>query len=114
LLDTGDNRPELPHPQVGQPDSEAASEDPTATSNHEEQDLTVTEPLENAVAPEVQDAVTTDSQESDAVVPMVRVYLTESIRVAPHYSVVVLVQMEDGWSKTDTLLLHQDEELFSL
>ena len=47
-------------------------------------------------------------------VPMVRVYLTESIRVAPHYSVVVLVQMEDGWSKTDPLLLHQDEELFSL
>ena len=106
----------MPRPQV---DSEAASEDPIATSNHEEQDLMVTKPPdashhENAVVPEIQDAVTADSQESDAVVPMVRVYLMESVRIAPCYSIVVPVQMEDGGSKTDPLLLQQDEELLSL
>ena len=114
-LDTGDNQQELPHPQVGQPDSEAA----TATSNHEEQDLMVTEPPDashhkNAVVPEIQDTVTTDSQESDAVLPMVCVNLTESVRIAPRYSIAVPVHMEDEWSKTDPLLLQQDEELLSL
>ena len=52
---------------------------------------------ENAVVPEIQDDMTTVSQQSDAVVPMVCLYLTESVRVAPCHSVVIPVQMEEGW-----------------
>ena len=102
-----------------QPDRGVASVDLASTANPEGQSPMVMEPVdanhhENAVVPEIQDEVTTVSQWSDAVIPMVRVYLTESVRVAPHHSVVIPVQMEEGWSKTDPLLLQEDEELLSL
>ena len=102
-----------------QPDRGVASVDLASTANPEGQSPMVTEPVnanhyENAVVPEIQDEVTTVSKQSDAVVPMVRVYLTESVHVAPHHSEVIPVQMEEGWSKTDPLLLQEDEELLSL
>ena len=50
---------------------------------------------------------TTASQETEtadkveAVVPMVRAYLIDSVRIAPHQSVVVPVQLGNGWNKTE-------------
>ena len=65
--------------------------------------------LGDATVPEVTEESTVNDQTSDAVVPMVRVYLMQSVRVAPHQSLVVPVQIERGWCETRPLLLQQDE-----
>ena len=59
----------------------------------------------DAIVPDVES--TTASQETEtagkveAVVPMVRAYLIDSVRIAPHQSVVVPVQLGNGWNKTE-------------
>ena len=70
--------------------------------------------LRDATVPEALLEPAPNSQGSDAVVPMVRVYLIQPVRVAPRQSLVVPVQMEEGWYRAGPLFLQQDEELLSL
>ena len=51
-----------------------------------------------------------EDSEGDAIVPMVRVRLVESLRILPHQSIVARVMVEDDRLRQDPLLLLHNQE----